>query len=174
MNENKPKQGRRLKRAAPVPVETKTYFQQVGAPTLPIEDFYPGCVCAIGQHLPGDIDVEKVLKAASLGMRNKQIAALVGVREDTLINHFRKTIASARAEHAMKLLGMVNERAEDLDSGKKFDFQALSYLLDRQDPEPEKAPQTIFVAPLPRDIIEMPSVEMTKEIRQLKHEKGVH
>lgn len=104
-------------------------------------------------------------------MHNSQIAALVGISRDTLTNHFRKTIANARAERALKLLNLMNLRAEDFDSGKKHDFQALSYLLDRQDPAPEKGPDILVVQPLPREVIDMPSVELTKQLKQLRHEK---
>lgn len=158
----------RPKRTAVIDLASKTYLQQVGAPVLPIEDFHPGCVCAIGQMLPGDIDVKQVIKAASIGMRNPQIAALVNVRTDTLLKHFSRTIAAARAQHALELLEMVNTRATDMELGKRHDFQALQLLLDRQDPEPERITTVINVAPLPKEIFEMEPAEMTK---QLKHNK---
>ena len=103
-------------------------------------------------------------------MRIRQIAALVHVSEETLVKHFRKTIANARAEHALKLLEMVNVRAEDYELGKKHDFQALQYLLDRQDPEPERANATVFIQPLPKEIFELPPAELTKQLKYKKEE----
>lgn len=152
-------------------VSSKTYLQSAGALVLPIEDFYPGCVCAIGQMLPGDLDVEKITEAASVGMRNPQIAALVGTTTETLVKHYSKTIAGARAQHAMQLLQLVNIRAADMDEGKKFDMQALSYLLDRQDPEPEKVIAIRQAPPLPIEIFNIAPGEMTKMLKHNKENK---
>ena len=158
----------RKKRQIAISPASKNYLQAVGAPVLPIEDFYPGCICSLSQILPGEIDVDKVVKAASLGMRNPQIAALVGVHPDTLLKHFPKTIAAARAQHAMKLLEMVNTRAEDMEVGKRHDFQALQLLLDRQDPEPERLTTVINLQPLPKEIFDMEPAEMTKLLKYNK------
>lgn len=166
----KNKRPRRIKREV-IPQGTKTYYQAANSPVLPIEDFYPGCVCALSQLLPEDVDIEKVKTAARLGMHSGQIAAYVGMDRRALMTHFRKTIAQIKAENAVKLLGFAQEAAEDPDAAKKHDFRYVSMLLERQDPAPKEESTTVFLAPLPREILDMPFTDMTSELKALRHNK---
>lgn len=159
----------RPKRQSAIDVKDKDYFQSVGVSVLPVEDFYPGCIVAVGQMLPGDLDVAKIKEAARVGLRNPAIAALVGTREDTLVKHFGKTIARERAQRAMDLLGHLNLRADDSEAGKQHDFQSIVELLDRQDPAPPKEVRTaITIQPLPAEIFELQPEELTKQLQSAK------
>lgn len=141
----------------------KNYLQVAGAPVLPIEDFHPGCVCAVGQLLPDEVDVETVVAASRVGMHNKQIAALCNMSEDTLMLHFGKTIAMVKATKALDVLEIVSAKAAE------GDMQAINMVLVRI--EPKDTPAVVMMQPLPAHIIEMPAIDLTKQLKQLRNEK---
>jgi hypothetical protein len=155
----------RKRRTTEIDLASKTYLQVVGAPVLPIEDFYPGCVCSVGQILPEEVDIELVVSAARVGMYNRQIAALVDMTEDSLVLHFRKTIGKVKASRGLDMLNIVNEKADE------GDLPAITMILNRQDPAPKEGPQTVFIAPVPQHIMEMPAAELTAQLKLLKNNK---
>lgn len=156
----------RKRRTKEIDLTMKTYLQVVGAPVLAIEDFYPGCVCAVGQILPEEVDTEFIVSMIRVGMRNDKIAHLVDLTETTLMTHFGKTIAKERAARAAELLGTVSDKADDGDMG------AINMLLTRVDPPPKEGPQTLFIAPVPQHLMDMPAAELTAQLKQLKNNKG--
>jgi hypothetical protein len=66
----------RHKRTAVIDQDKKDYMQVIGAAMLPIEDFYPGCICSPAQILPDEVDIELLVTCARTGMLNRQIAPL--------------------------------------------------------------------------------------------------
>jgi hypothetical protein len=155
----------RKRRTKEIDVTSKTYLQVVGAPVLPIEDFYPGCICSTGQILPEEVDVELIVSAARIGMFNRQIAALVDMTETTLMTHFGKTIAKVKALKGMDMLELVSDKAAD------GDMSAITMILNRVDPAPKEGPQVIMMQPLPAHIIDMPTVDLTAQLKQLRNER---
>lgn len=152
----------RKRRTMDIDVANKTYLQVVGEPVRPLEDFYPGCTCAVGQLLPEEVDIELVVSAARVGMYNRQIAALVDISEEALMLHFRKTIAKVKASKGLDMLEIVSGKADE------GDMSAINMILNRVDPAPKDGPQIMVMQPLPAHIIDMPAVDLTAQLKQLK------
>jgi len=156
----------RKRRTTEIDLAKKTYLQVVGEPVRPLEDFYPGCTCSLGQILPEEVDIELVVSAARVGMYNRQIAALVDMSEETLMLHFRKTLAKIKAGTALEKLEIVNDKANE------GDMSAINMILNRVDPAPKDGPAVVVMQPLPAHIIDMPTVDLTAQLKQLKNNKG--
>lgn len=156
------KRGRK-KRKTSIDHMKKPYEQMPGVPALPLEDFYPGCICAIGQILPEEVDMEMIVNMAYIGLRADQIASLADMEVDTLMFHFKKTLAKVKARGVATKLGIVSEKAEE------GDLSAIKMYMDRVDPPPKDGPQVMVMQPLPAHIIDMPSTERMALIKQIKN-----
>ena len=105
----------------------------------PIEDLVPGDEVHPSQRLEPAPAV--VYDIAIKGLSNRGTAALAGLDSPTLLFHYPKTIALARATRAGELMERLNNKAEDELS--KGDLAAIKLLLNRLDPE-EKDAQVVI------------------------------
>lgn len=116
----------RSKRDLPFPITFSS-----SAYAVPREDLKEGDICHSSQlFYPPP---EEVYEKAKFGLTNKGTAALFYLDAPTLLFHFPKTIAAARADAAQVLTQRMHEKA--LDEDYKGDKEALKFMLNRFDKE---------------------------------------
>lgn len=101
----------------------------------PIEDLQEGDEVHPSQRL--EPVPATVYDIAIKGLSNRGTAALAGLDSPTLLFHYPKTIALARATRAAELMERLNSKADDELS--KGDIAAIKLLLNRLDPEEKEA-----------------------------------
>ena len=107
----------------------------IKAHAKPIEDLQEGDEVHPSQRLEPVPAV--VYNIALKGLSNRGTAALAGLDSPTLLFHYPKTIALARATRAAELMERLNNKADDELS--KGDIAAIKLLLNRLDPEEKEA-----------------------------------
>ena len=105
----------------------------------PIEDLVEGDEVHPTQRL--EPAPQLVYDIAVKGLSNRGTAALAGMDSPTMLFHYPKTIALARATRAAELMERLNTKADDELS--KGDLAAIKLLLNRLDPE-EKEPGVVI------------------------------
>lgn len=112
------------------------------ARAIPIEDIKPGDVLHTSQLQPTpEANVERVRELALTGLTQKGIAALCKIDELSLLFHFKRTLAEAKATSSSELLQRLRGKA--FDETFKGDLKAISILLNRLDPEPKPTVITV-------------------------------
>jgi hypothetical protein len=127
-------------------VDLTTITKSTFVPAIPIEDLKDNDVCHSSQLLPTDvINVPMVYDLAYSGLSIPGIAGKLRIPKESVVTHFSKTIAAARAEAALAAILYIQDiAAGNVQKVNKAQYEASIYLLEKRlDPSP-KDPQIVI------------------------------